>query len=114
MAYCVEFRKQVLDYYQSGYTQKETAEHFGIGETTVSQWYLIWLTTGSVEPKELNRSHKKIDPDLLRAYIQEHSDAYLSEIAQVFNCSDTAVSNALRRHKITRKKRPAGIRNKTL
>jgi transposase len=104
MAYCIDFRKKVLDYHQSGYSQRETAEHFGIGESTVSQWNLIWLTTGSLAPKELNRPFKKIDPQLLREYVQEHTDAYLLEIAAVFNCSDTAVSDALRRLGITRKK----------
>ena len=114
MAYCVDFRLKVLDYYRSGYSQRETAEHFGIGETTVSQWYLIWLTTGSLAPKELSRTYKKIDPERLRAYVQEHPDAYLLEIAAQFSCSDTAVLNALRRLGITRKKRHANIKNKIL
>jgi len=42
---------------------------------------------------------------LLEKYVDEHPDAFLSEIATHFGCSDMAVSKALRKLKITRKKR---------
>ena len=55
---------------------------------------------------------KKIDPDKLKKYIEEHPDAYLREIAEEFGCSVNAVSKALKRLKITRKKRLYAIKNK--
>ena len=51
------------------------------------------------------RSFRKVDPEKLKAYIAEHPDAYLREIAEVFNCCKTTITNALRRLKITRKKK---------
>ena len=35
----------------------------------------------------------------------EHPDAYQSEMVQVFGCSESGIRDALRRHKITRKKK---------
>ena len=57
-----------------------------------------------MEKKALNRPHKKIDPEKLRAYVEEHPDAYQREMAEEFNCSNTAIQKALKRLGITRKK----------
>jgi len=75
----------------------------------MKQWKKQWEETGSLAKKELHRSFKKIDPEKLSIYVQEHPDAYLKEIAQAFECSDTAIVKALKKLKITRKKN-AGIR----
>ena len=50
------------------------------------------------------RKPKKIYPDKLVKYINENPDAYLSEIAQEFNCTHVALLKALRKLGITRKK----------
>ena len=44
----------------------------------------------------------------------EHPDAYLKEIGEVFGCSDVAVLYAFKRLGITRKKRLNATKNKTL
>jgi predicted DNA-binding protein YlxM (UPF0122 family) len=44
-------------------------------------------------------------------YIHENPDAYLSEIADEFNCSTTAVLKALKKLNITRKKRLLHTKN---
>jgi transposase len=51
------------------------------------------------------RPFKKLDPIKLREYVSDHPDAYLQEIADVFGCVESAVRKALKRLKITRKKR---------
>ena len=60
--------------------------------------------SGNLENKALNRPHKKIDPEKLRAYVEEHPDAYQRETAEEFDCSVTAIQKALKRLGITRKK----------
>ena len=47
----------------------------------------------------------------LSAYVKEHPDAYLREIADVFGCTDDAVRLALIKLKITRKKRQSGTKS---
>lgn len=46
----------------------------------------------------------KIDNELLKAYINEHPDSYLNEIASHFKVTSPCISIALKRLKMTRKK----------
>jgi transposase len=104
MAYDERYRTQVLKYLGKGHTLREAREVFSVGSTTMCQWKKQWEETGSLAKKELHRSFKKVDPEKLKAYVQEHPDAYLREIAKEFECSGTAIGKALKRLKITRKK----------
>ena len=99
-----QVREKVLNYLAKGHTIAETHEVFEIGTTTIKAWKKRYRETGSYEKKKPNRTHKKLDPVKLRAYVDEHPDSYLREIAEAFNCSITGVFNALKRLKITRKK----------
>ena len=69
---------------------------------------------GNLENKALNRPHKKIDPENLRAYVEEHPNAYQREMVEEFDCSVTAVPKALQRLGITRKERQHTTRNRIL
>jgi len=104
MAYDERYRRQVIKYLSKGHTQREAQEVFSVGTSTMKQWKKQWEETGSLAKKALNRSFKKIDPEKLKSYIQGHPDAYLREIAKVFECSVSAIRKALKRQKITRKK----------
>ena len=103
MAYSLDLRKKVVVYRET-HTYEETFATFGISKTTIIDWEKLLLETGSLEKRPLNRSFKKIDPVKLGEFIIENPDAYLSEIAEQFNCSITAISNALENQKITFKK----------
>ena len=59
------------------------------------------------------RTAQEIDPEKLKAYVAEHPDAYQSEMAEVFGCSESGIQDALRRHKITRKKRGPATKSRT-
>ena len=69
---------------------------------------------GNLSRHKVNRPFKKIDPEKLKEYIALHPDAYLREITVAFKCCQEAVRKALKRLKITRKKRRYVTRNKTL
>lgn len=60
---------------------------------------------GDLNAKKPNRSFKKIDPDKLKEYVEQHPDAYQKEIAREFGCAQSAVQKALKRLKIKRKKK---------
>lgn len=53
----------------------------------------------------VKRSFRKVDPEKLKEYVRANPDAYLREIANVFNCSSTAVLKSLNKLNITRKKK---------
>lgn len=105
MSYPMKYRKRVIEYLQEGHTQKEAKEIFQVSISTIREWTRRAKEGESLEPKKYPGVVKKIDPEKLKLYVQEHPDAYESEIAEEFNCSTAAISKALKRLKITRKKK---------
>lgn len=113
MSKSVDLRKAEVNYHLSGHTIKETSKTFGVAECTVSLWTKKYRETGDLSNKPLNRKHKKIDPEKLKQYVKEHPDATQQQMADEFNCSDSAIGKALKRNNITRKKRQGYTVNKT-
>jgi len=114
MAYSEDFRIKVMEYLDGGHTQREARSTFSISLTAINSWRQKYKRTGEVKDDPLpRRKHKKLDPEKLKIYVQDHPDAYLKEIGETFGCSDTAVRKAFKRIGITRKKRPGGIANKS-
>ena len=114
MAYSVDLRKKVIEYLEKGHSQREAQEVFGIGLSAVNRWHQKYQKTGDLKDKPPCRPFKKLDPEKLSAYLNEHPDAYLKEIGEAFDCSDIAVIKAFRRLGITRKKRLSGTASKAL
>ena len=111
MAKSMDYRKRVLEYYlDEGHTIRETASVFKVSKTTIENWEALLAETGSLEKRPLNRTFEKIDPEKLKAYVNEHVSDTLSEITEHFGCTIHAVDQALRKHKITYKKRTAVYR----
>ena len=112
MSYPVKYRERVIEYRKEGHTLEQTKEVFKVAISTIRKWERQLKEEGDLENKPLNRSFKKIDPEKLKAYVNEHPDAYLKEFAKEFNCSTTAIIKAFKRLGITRKKRLLHIKNK--
>ena len=105
MAYSVDLRmKAVKRYLGSGDSFAQTGKIFDVGATTVRSWVEQYEATGDLSNKPLNRKPRKIDPEMLRVYVKEHPDDTQQEIADAFGCCNQAVSKALKRLNITRKK----------
>lgn len=62
--------------------------------------------TGSLakKPVDCSKRCRKINDEALLAYLAEHPDAYLADIAKLFGCSINAVHKRLGHLNITRKK----------
>lgn len=105
MSYPEKYRYRTIEYRKEGHTLEETKEVFKVSITTIRKWENMFQKEGTLAKKPVVRSFKKIDPEKLSVYIQAHPDAYLREIAEEFDCCETAIRKALKRLKITRKKR---------
>jgi transposase len=105
MAYSVDLRKRVVEFVNEGHTQEKTSLIFKVGTTTIKRWLSLHRETGSLENKPLNRSASIFESEKLAAYIEENPDALLKDIAQHFGGSITGAFYALKREKITLKKR---------
>ena len=112
MSYAIDYRKRTIEYRQSGHTREETHQTFKVSKTTIQKWENQLKETGNLEKKELHRGSRKIDPEKRKAYVAEHPDAYQSEMAEAFGCGESGIRYALKRHKITRKKRRPTTRNR--
>ena len=112
MSKSVDLRLPAVLYRLDGHTYAETAKIFHVSVFAVHTWVQKYQETGDLSNKPLNRGFKKIDPEKLRAYVKEHQDATQKEIADEFHCSNQAVSKALKRLNITRKKKRAATRNR--
>ena len=112
MSYSKKYRERTIEYRQAGHTLEETHQTFKVSRSTIQIWEKQLKETGDLGKKKLHRSFRKIDPEKLKAYVAEHPDAYQSEMAKAFGCSESGIRDALRRYKITRKKRQPAIRSK--
>ena len=113
MSYSKKYRERTIEYRQEGHTLAETHQAFKVSRSTIQKWEKQFKETGDLGKKELHRGFRKIDPEKLKAYVAGHPDAYQSEMAQAFGCSESGIRDALRRNKITRKKRQPGTRSRT-
>jgi len=111
MAYDERYRKRAVEYRLEGNTIEKTAKTFKIGESALKSWVRRYKESGEIKNKQLNRTHKKIDPKELELFVENHPDAYLAEMAEAFNCTEAAIRKALKRLNITRKKRPNATKN---
>ncbi|MBQ6435900.1 MAG: hypothetical protein IJJ09_07855 [Synergistaceae bacterium] len=112
MSYDEKFRKRTLEYRGEGHSLAQTSKIFKVAINTIRNWEKQLKAEGHLKNHTFVRAFKKIDPEKLRAYVKNNPDAYLREIAEVFQCWPNAVRKALQRLKITRKKRPRIIMNR--
>lgn len=114
MSYPTQYRKRTIEYRMEGHTLEKTSQTFKVSIPTIREWEKQYKDTGDLNKKPQKRSHKKLDPEKLNAYLNKHPDAYQSEVAEAFGCTDTAIRKAYKRLGITRKKRQNAIGSKTL
>ena len=112
MSYPTKYRKRTVEYRQEGHTLEETKEVFQVSISTIRKWEKQLREEGHLEKKPVKRGFRKIDPEKLKIYVAEHPDAYQSEMAKEFQCSESGIRDALERLDITRKKRRPAMRNR--
>jgi transposase len=104
MAYSADFKRRAVEYKQKNHTFKELKEVFGIHHSTYYQW--VKESENDFEkPKGPRRRSRKIDLEKLRLAVEENSDLYLRELAELFECTPQAIFYALKKLKITVKKK---------
>lgn len=105
MSHSKDLRKRALKFVEEGGSIKEACLLYEVSRSSFQRWRVKQKNTGSVSPKSRIRVPYKIDNAELNAFISKHPDAYLNEIAAHFQVTIPCISIALKRLKITRKKR---------
>jgi len=104
MAYSEDYRKRTIEYRQEGHTLAEVFRVFKVYPGTIRDWEAR-MKAGTLKPNyPKTRKPRKLPPDELVSYVDNHPDAFLEEIGEHFHCSAEAVRKALKRLKITYKK----------
>lgn len=102
MSYSSDLRKRVIKYVQEGGKKTDAARIYG-----VSRWCIYdWLGRGdnlNSSPPGPTTSHKFNREDLLN-FIKSNPDATLKEMSSQMGVGITAISNALKKMNISRKK----------
>jgi transposase len=112
MTYSLDLRKKALQYLDKVGDRKKVAEAFGITLRTLAGW-IRRKRENCLAPKPRKCSPSLIDSQRLQSFVREHPDAYLREIAEEFGSTLQAVFYALKRLKISLKKRHPIMRNET-
>ena len=102
--YSEDLRVKVVEFLKKGHTIKETAETFGVSMKSVSIWKKMDKEGKRLVFEFVPRSPHRINHEKLLAYVKEHPDAYLREIAAHFSVGLTTIWNALHRLGIRYKK----------
>jgi len=105
MYYDRKFREIVLKHVEKGNTQEETRKLFGLGKNTITEWKNLREETGSLGNRALERSFRKIDPEKLKKDVEENPDDFNEQRAKRFGCSKDGIRLAMKKHKLTRKKK---------
>ena len=113
MAYSVDFRKRAIEYMDEGHSGKELYESFKILACNVNRWRKLLEKTNSLKPEYKKTRKRKIDIKELEQAIERKPDLTLPELAKMFNCTKQSIHAALKKAKITRKKRHSHILKKT-
>lgn len=104
MSHSKDLRERAIKYVEQGGAINDACQIFEISRSSFQRWRDIKDKTGTLAAKSRIKSPYKIDNEQLKAYINEHPDAYLNEIASHFNVTSPCICIALKRLKITRKK----------
>jgi transposase len=108
--YSIDLRKRVLQYLETNNNKMQTSQLFQVGIATIYRWVARKKKSGAIEPLKKKNTYQKIDNQKLISYVEQNPDHFLSEIAKNFGLTLQAIFYALRRLKITRKKRPHFIK----
>ena len=97
-----------------GHTEKELYEAFKIRAANVRRWRKLLEENGTLKPQYRETRCRKIDPEKLKQALERNPDATLPELAKQFDCRKQSIDTALKRLKITQKKRHLPTKKKIL
>lgn len=112
-SYSVDLRERVLSYLEKNPDKKKACAVFEVGIATIYRWASRKKLTGNVKPLRRPYAYKRIDDQKLIEYVKANPDHFLSEIGEHFGLTLQAIFYALKRLKITRKKKRRSIKKET-
>ncbi len=105
MQYSEDLRRRVVKYVRQGGKKVDAVKHFGVCRAVIYRWLDRGddLTAKKPGPKKAH----KLDWEALRKGIEKKPETMKTEWAREFGVGTTAISYAMRRMKLSRKKNVA-------
>ena len=110
MSYSIDLRQRVVNFVRQGGSKAEAARRFQVSPGRVYAWL-------SLPPEQLAakkpgpKGPHKLNLQELDEAIRANPEVLQKELAKQFGVRDSTIHYARKRLKISRKKRPSGIRN---
>lgn len=103
MPYSLDLRKRVVDYVEKGGSVTKATKIYQVGRATIYRW----LGRENLAATIVEHRQRKLDWKALEKDVEENPDARLVDIdrAQKFGVHPSAICYALKKIKITRKKK---------
>lgn len=109
MAYSLDLRKRVVEWVEEGGSVSKASKIYKVGRATIYRW----MSRADLKPTKIERRNRKLDWEALRKDVEENPDTKLTELAQKFGVRPSAICYALKKLKITRKKKNYAIEKET-
>ena len=100
-----------LKWVEEGKKITDVARRLEINRLTIYNWINKKEKTGSLKDTRKPRRCSKVDMERLEKLIEERPDAYQHELAEILKVSRTAIGAALKRLRISRKKKQHTMKN---
>jgi transposase len=107
--YSKDLRKKVIDYIESGKSQKSAAALFKLNPSTVSRWWLRYKTEGHYNPRIRIGKKPKISAGELKSYIEANANFKASELGEHFGMSRVGALYWLKKLGYSYKKKPSAM-----
>ena len=113
MGYSIDLRKRVIQFIEEGGSAIEAAGRFSVTRQTVYNWIKKKQCTGSLKDNAPRRPWRRLNANEVIVFVESNPDLTLSEFASHFGVGSSTMCEALKRLKITRKKRVCDTKNAT-
>lgn len=111
--YSYDLRIRVMAAVEKGMEVREASHRFGVHRDTITAWVARKEATGDVQAKvgyQRGHSHKIADPEQFKAFVQDHREATVEELAEEWGgVKRMTIWRQLRKLGYTHQKRPFAI-----
>lgn len=108
MAYSLDLRERAVRFIQNGGRVSEAVEKYEVSESSIRRW----LKRKDLRPTQVKHRRRKLDWEALGKDVEQNPNARQIDRAKKFGVRINAISYALKRMKITRKKKELRYRER--
>lgn len=98
-------RQRALELVKEGKNKTEISKMLGVSRASLLRWSKRASRGELAATYPKKRGGFRVDDEKLKDYVAKHPDAYQTEIAEAIGAKENTVCRALKRLKISRKKR---------